>query len=286
MAADKPKFTAVLEWNEGERDFFQVKNPNDEIIYAIIDEEQEKVFLHFPVKTKLVTRRTVERRVKSIAKSGFELPNQNLRIGMGFEIVETGSDTVIPDILLQVGHGYVGFDEKVESTESKRKILAKATLSTPIAEQLQAVEEEEEKPLPPPKAPGKRRKKHLTKPTLSGSPIRTKDMERETEVSRKPAVHEEEIQKDKPKIAFRDAISAEGIDPETLGLGAVLRTFIEDSENLYISKREDNRFVVESGSSLVEFRLSSGKLELLRSMKSTKTSFNIKDFEKRLNQFL
>ncbi|MHA1168959.1 MAG: hypothetical protein ACTSRU_14110, partial [Candidatus Hodarchaeales archaeon] len=109
MTEDRPMFVVGLEWKNGE--FIHVDNPNESSIYAIIDEEKEKIFLHFPENTTLVKRRTVERRVRSIAKSGFDLKEQNTRIGMGFDIEETGSESVIPDILLQIGHKYVGKEE-------------------------------------------------------------------------------------------------------------------------------------------------------------------------------
>ncbi|MHA2297427.1 MAG: hypothetical protein ACXAEU_06090 [Candidatus Hodarchaeales archaeon] len=288
---DKPKFVVVLEWDTDQRDFIQVDQPNEVSIYAIIDEEQEKVFLNFTDNASLITRRTVERRIRSIAKSGFEVANQRIRVGMNFKVVETGSDTNVPDILLQVGHQYVGLDKKAESSKSKRKKATKPEKIV-IETTARAQESEEPTPLPPPRAPIKRRKRHMVKPTFSGSPIKRKAVKSSTPASTTDS--EEPVESEiTPQVANHKEMtvmarntSHKEVDLITLGLGAMVRTFIEDTDSICITKKGDSNFLIETGSSLVEFRLIEGLPEYLRSLRSTKKSIKIKELEKQLKKYL
>ncbi|MFX0085619.1 MAG: hypothetical protein ACFFAU_08090 [Candidatus Hodarchaeota archaeon] len=83
--------------------------PSDEEALLIIDENAEKITARIPSHLSLITQRIIERRVSSIAKSGFTIPKSRLRIGAGFE-VSIIKEEAIPDVLLQVGHHYT-YDE-------------------------------------------------------------------------------------------------------------------------------------------------------------------------------
>ncbi|MFW9853987.1 MAG: hypothetical protein ACFFFG_02975 [Candidatus Thorarchaeota archaeon] len=78
--------------------------PQDEA-YLIIDEPSEKITVHIPDNFNIISKRIIERHVHSIAKSGFRLPDSDIRVGMNFA-VDLSKDDTVPDILLQVGHHY------------------------------------------------------------------------------------------------------------------------------------------------------------------------------------
>ncbi|UCG90555.1 MAG: hypothetical protein JSU57_02165 [Candidatus Heimdallarchaeota archaeon] len=79
--------------------------PSDDEAILVIDENTEKITTQIPRHFSLITKKIIERRVQSIAKSGFTIPETQIRIGMGFE-VEITKEEVIPDVLLQEGHKY------------------------------------------------------------------------------------------------------------------------------------------------------------------------------------
>jgi len=82
-----------------------------------ISEIESKITVHIPKEYSLINKKIIERHVQSIAKSGFAVPNSNLRIGGGFE-VEVKKHEEIPSILLQEGHKY-SYDEFSDSPSSK-----------------------------------------------------------------------------------------------------------------------------------------------------------------------
>lgn len=106
--------------------------PSDEAS-LIIDEENEIINVNIPTNYSLITKKIIERRVNSIAKTGFFLPKTNMRIGTGFNIEMTKEDS-IPSVLLQEGHKY-SYDifsplgkhpeETVEITPSKTILVEK-----------------------------------------------------------------------------------------------------------------------------------------------------------------
>ena len=81
-----------------------IQASEDESILTI-NENTSKITVQIPRNFSLITKKIIERRVQSIAKSGFLVPKTQLRIGAGFE-VEITKDEFIPDVLLQVGHKY------------------------------------------------------------------------------------------------------------------------------------------------------------------------------------
>ncbi len=82
----------------------KIEHLGDEAV-LLIDENTEKIIVKIPSHLSLIAKKIIERRVQSITKTGFSVPNTQIRIGMGFE-VEITKDEVIPEVLLQEGHKY------------------------------------------------------------------------------------------------------------------------------------------------------------------------------------
>ncbi len=82
----------------------KIQTSDDESI-LVINENTSKITIQIPRHFSLISQKIIERRVQSIAKSGFKVPKSRIRIGSGFE-VEITKEEVIPDVLLQEGHKY------------------------------------------------------------------------------------------------------------------------------------------------------------------------------------
>ncbi len=95
--------------------------PSDNEAYLIIDENTEKITVQIPQHFSLITKKIIERRVQSIAKSGFLVPKTQIRIGGRFE-VEITKEEEIPDVLLQEGHKYSLESPIPVETPSKLKV--------------------------------------------------------------------------------------------------------------------------------------------------------------------
>ncbi len=80
-------------------------HPSENEAVLIIDENTERISIQIPRHFSLISKKIIERRVQSIAKSGFLIPKTQVRIGTSFE-VEIVKDEVIPEVLLQEGHKY------------------------------------------------------------------------------------------------------------------------------------------------------------------------------------
>lgn len=104
MSSRSLKITAIWRSDEFVVSDSKTPPPQDEA-YFIIDEPSENIVVHIPASFSIISKRIIERRVNSIAKSGFRLPNSDIRIGMNFS-VDLSMDETIPEILLQVGHHY------------------------------------------------------------------------------------------------------------------------------------------------------------------------------------
>ena len=104
MSSRELKITAIWRSDEFVISDSRAPPPQDEA-YLIIDEPAENIIVHIPDNFSIITQRIIERRVNSVAKSGFRLPNSDIRIGRNFS-VDISKDEKIPDILLQVGHHY------------------------------------------------------------------------------------------------------------------------------------------------------------------------------------
>jgi hypothetical protein len=117
MSIKDMKVTCI--WRSDEFVAFDSKSrPTDDEAYLIIDEPTEKITVHIPGHFSIVTKRIIELRIQSIAKSGFMLPKSMTRIGRGFNVSITKDET-IPDVLLQEGHKY-SLDEPVSYAEPEK----------------------------------------------------------------------------------------------------------------------------------------------------------------------
>lgn len=93
-------------WSNNDFVVIESKNaPTSDEAVLKIDESSETISVTIPSSISLINTKIIERRVQSIAKSGFSVPNTSLRIGGGFK-VEMKKSEGIPDILLQEGHKY------------------------------------------------------------------------------------------------------------------------------------------------------------------------------------
>lgn len=101
----------------------------DSQVTLTIDEESEKIILRIVKGTGLVIRRTIQRRVQSIAKSGF-LVSGGLRIGAGFSIVEEAPEEQLSDTLLQAGHGYIADANVAAKRAADIQTIAEAPVPT------------------------------------------------------------------------------------------------------------------------------------------------------------
>lgn len=108
----------------------RIDHSDDETVLTI-NENTEKITVKIPKHLSIVSKRIIERRVNSIAKSGFSVPRTQIRIGMGFE-VEITKEEVIPDVLLQEGHRY----------SLERPVTPIETPSEPISTVTETVESE------------------------------------------------------------------------------------------------------------------------------------------------
>ncbi len=96
--------------------------PTDDEAVLKIDEGTETITVSIPSELSLITKKIIERRVQSIAKSGFSLPSSSLRIGGGFK-VEINKTDVIPEVLLQEGHKYTLGEVSPRERELKKQEL-------------------------------------------------------------------------------------------------------------------------------------------------------------------
>ncbi|MHA2226059.1 MAG: hypothetical protein ACXAC8_12690 [Candidatus Hodarchaeales archaeon] len=102
--------------------------PEDEP-YLMIDENKSKITVQIPANISLITKKIIERRVQSIAKSGFKLPNMHIRVGRGFEVTMSKNEA-IPDVLLQEGHKYSLDSPQPYTEDTKPEIKVETSTET------------------------------------------------------------------------------------------------------------------------------------------------------------
>lgn len=102
--------------------------PSDDEAVLTIDENTSTITVRIPKHFSLINQRIIERRVSSIAKSGFTIPKSRLRIGARFEI-SIIKEEAIPDVLLQVGHHY-SYDETQISQKTVSQPVTSARMSS------------------------------------------------------------------------------------------------------------------------------------------------------------
>jgi hypothetical protein len=105
--------------------------PTDDEAVLKIDEGTETISVSIPTELSLITKKIIERRVQSIAKSGFAVPSSSLRIGGGFK-VEINKTDEIPEVLLQEGHKYTFGD-----ITSREKALKKQELRPKLPSEME-----------------------------------------------------------------------------------------------------------------------------------------------------
>jgi hypothetical protein len=106
--------------------------PTEDEAYLIIDESTEKITVFIPTHYSIINKRIIERRVQSVAKSGFLIPKSTIRLGMGFDVSITKEEK-IPDVLLQVGHHYSFETPTSPYIETEVSAIATAeTISEPV----------------------------------------------------------------------------------------------------------------------------------------------------------
>lgn len=104
--------TLVLVYNENEDNFFPLeagqKPDPEQNTHLIIDEAEKKITLSFTPNSTLIEKRTIERRVASFIKTGYEVPGgQGLRIGAGLPLEKVDPKSgELPEILLTHGHTF------------------------------------------------------------------------------------------------------------------------------------------------------------------------------------
>ena len=101
--------------------------PSEDEAVLTIDENTSTITVRIPKNFSLINQRIIERRVSSIAKSGFNIPKSRLRIGARFE-VSIIKEEAIPDVLLQVGHHY-SYDETQISQKTVTQPVTSARMS-------------------------------------------------------------------------------------------------------------------------------------------------------------
>ena len=98
----------VLSYDEEKDDFdpWPVKQEMqpDAYTYLIIDENEGKMTISYRDGIGIVTKRTIERRVNSYSKSGFNMGDK--RVGLGFPLEQVNAEEHLDPALLTHGHTY------------------------------------------------------------------------------------------------------------------------------------------------------------------------------------
>ena len=102
------KLRVVLSYDE-EKDDFEVWPPKQEMqpdgyTYLIIDENEAKMTISYRDGISIVAKRTIERRVNSYSKSGFNMGDK--RVGLGFPLEQVNAEEHLDPALLTHGHTY------------------------------------------------------------------------------------------------------------------------------------------------------------------------------------
>lgn len=88
-----------LEYNESTSQFFETtRNMADDAIIVVVDESQKKLLMSVPTGVGMIARRSAERQVRGISKSGFMLGSGG-RVGQNHELEIVGEGGQLPDRL-------------------------------------------------------------------------------------------------------------------------------------------------------------------------------------------
>lgn len=104
----------VLIWKDGDftlsSEIYETE-PTDSVL--VVDNNNQSITLKLADDLSLIERRTIERRIQSISKSGYFVSKLNTRIGMNFRIDKATKTESIPNNLLQEGHKYTFHENDV-----------------------------------------------------------------------------------------------------------------------------------------------------------------------------
>lgn len=106
--SENEKLRVVLSYDE-EKDDFEQWPPKQEMqpdayTYLIIDETESRMTISYRDGIGMVTKRTIERRVNSYSKSGFNMGDK--RVGLGFPLEQVNAEEHLDPALLTHGHTY------------------------------------------------------------------------------------------------------------------------------------------------------------------------------------
>ncbi len=212
--------------------------PSDEDAVLIIDENAEKITARIPTHFSLITQRIIERRVSSIAKSGFTIPKSRLRIGTGFE-VSIIKEEAIPDVLLQVGHHY-SYDETQIPQKTSAPQVTPAFISTDTGDYIPSFLKHDQID-----------SEIQTIARLESAPESVQEVKEEKQEKVPVEVPEPEVIEE-PEITIDN-------DETIAGRFAVALTKTSD---IYFA-RKTNHFSIEYSAGRVDFSVQNGKIKLL-----------------------
>ena len=106
--SENEKLRVVLSYDEEKDDFNEWPKKSemqpDVYTYLIIDENEGKMTISYKDGISIVTKRTIERRVNSYSKSGFNMGDK--RVGLGFPLEQVNAEEHLNPDLLTHGHTY------------------------------------------------------------------------------------------------------------------------------------------------------------------------------------
>lgn len=102
------KLRVVLSYDEEKDDFYEWPKKSemqpDANTYLIIDENEGKMTISYKEGITIVAKRTIERRVNSYSKSGYNMGDK--RVGLGFPLEQVNAEEHLDPALLTHGHTY------------------------------------------------------------------------------------------------------------------------------------------------------------------------------------
>ena len=236
----------------------------DEAVLTI-NENAETINVRIPGHFSLITKKIIERRVASIAKSGYSIPKSQIRVGLGFTVA-ISTEEVIPDVLLQEGHKY-SYDEgfiavkKVEEGPTQPKQEIQKTSSE--EEYVPSFLKYETEPSPEIRKVAR----HEPQPEVTETPAK---MEAQIEVT-------DSIPEPVQILEVEKAIG----NGETVAGRFVLA--LSKTGDVYLSRKE-NYYIAEYSVGRVEFEVVDRKINILatkRIPESDQTLNQAKDFAER-----
>ena len=88
-----------LEYNETTSQFFETtRDMASDAIIVVVDESQKKLLMSVPAGIGMIARRSAERQVRGISKSGFMLGSGG-RVGQNHDLEVIGDGGQLPDRL-------------------------------------------------------------------------------------------------------------------------------------------------------------------------------------------